>query len=327
MLSVVPLPAVPKRLFARLAGEGPGAFPTANPLRAMAAAAVKPPRRDPARFDRLLVCAIGAQRFGLPASEVLGIQPARGLVPLTHAPASARWLANFRGERLPAVDPRPAMGLPPHDPAAPATLVAVSAGPRRLAVLVDAALDLVERGQVPDLAPLDPLRLLEPDDAWRLEQALRAAGIVGGPSARSGSDLELIAFSLSGQRFAVDAALSRGAFRLDDLQPIPHAPPQFVGCTTLEGEAVPVIELRRVFGIPSTGLHDNAWLLALGKRRVEFGIMADDIDDLLRLRADALAPAGEVRPELRGLVRGRTPDGALALHGEALLQDPWLVLA
>jgi purine-binding chemotaxis protein CheW len=293
----------------------------------MAIPAARPPRRDPARFDRVLVCTIGGGRFGLPAGDLLGLLPARNLRPFPHGPAVAQALTTFRGEQLPVIDLRAQLGLPPRDPHAPAALAAIAAGPRHLAVLVDAAHDVVARSDAPNVALLDPLSLIEPDDAWRLEQALRTAGIASGPAAKSGTDLELVAFALSGERFAIDAALVRGSFRLEELRAIPHAPRQFAGCTTLEGEAVPVIELRRVFGIPSTGLHDNARLLALGKRRVEFGVMADEIADLLRLRADALRPAGTVRPEMRGLVRGRTPDGALALHGEALLHDPRLMLA
>jgi purine-binding chemotaxis protein CheW len=290
-------------------------------------AALAAPRRDGARFDRVLACRLGTRRVGVPAAETLGVQPAKRLTPLPHGPAAASMTTVFRQEAVPVVDLRLTLGMPPRAPDERSFLAVVQAGARRLALQVDAVDEVLDRAAAPDVETLDPTRALEPDDAWRLEQALRAVGLTTSVAQAAGGDLELVSFTLSGERFALDAGLSRGAFRMEDLRPIPHAPPHIVGCTLLEGDAVPVVELRRVFGIASTGLHDNGWLLALGKRRAEFGIMTDGVEPPLRLRAGALKPCGQVRPELRGLARGWTPDGALALHGDALLHDPRLVLA
>jgi chemotaxis signal transduction protein len=61
----------------------------------------------------LLLCRIGARRYGLAVESVERILPMAALIPLPQAANGVTGLLNVHGSILPVVDPRPRLGLPP----------------------------------------------------------------------------------------------------------------------------------------------------------------------------------------------------------------------
>lgn len=72
--------------------------------------------------------------------EVLPMLPIRQL---PGAPESVVGVCAVRGELVPVLDPRPRLGLPAWQPTADAHLLAVRAGGKRAAIVVDEAEDVV----------------------------------------------------------------------------------------------------------------------------------------------------------------------------------------
>lgn len=139
--------------------------------------------------------------------------------------------------------------------------------------------------------------------------------------------LELVIFTLTGERYALESRCVLQVVKLQDLVRMPGAPDHLLGLTNLRGEILPVFDLRALLGLSRARLDDLSRLLVLGDGEPELGILADAVLELERRRPDELLAAAEpiARADMPYL-RGVTADALVVLDGAALLHDPRLFL-
>lgn len=134
--------------------------------------------------------------------------------------------------------------------------------------------------------------------------------------------LEVMTFHLGDERLAIETRFVREVFRPSDMSPLPNGPAFLAGITNLRGEVLAIMDLRRFFGITSDRPPTQAPILVLGKQRVEFGVVADAIDEVQMLRIDeVLDPPGSMAGVSREYLTGVTEDALLVLDGAALMSD------
>ena len=96
-----------------------------------------------ARELQLLCVDVAGNRCALPVDAVVEIHPAVQLVPLLDAPEVVVGMVNRRGRALPVLDLRRRLGLPPRPLQAADRLVVLRLPDRDVAMVVDAAVDVV----------------------------------------------------------------------------------------------------------------------------------------------------------------------------------------
>ncbi|HJL32604.1 MAG TPA: chemotaxis protein CheW, partial [Polyangiaceae bacterium LLY-WYZ-15_(1-7)] len=69
---------------------------------------------------------------------------------------------------------------------------------------------------------------------------------------RSDRSKNLVGFQVGDVRYAVDILRVREIINPLPLVELPHAPPSVLGVADHRGEVVPVLDLRRRFGLPAT---------------------------------------------------------------------------
>lgn len=140
-----------------------------------------------------------------------------------------------------------------------------------------------------------------------------ATGAVRGPADDKGGvvapqDRAVLVFEVGARRFGLPAADLREIVRAVAIAPLPHAPAAVEGVINLRGEIVPVIDLRRMLGLPARGVvlsdhlviahWDSAPLALRVDRALEFRSDEAGADALharvVRL-ADGLVPVLELR--------------------------------
>lgn len=137
-----------------------------------------------------------------------------------------------------------------------------------------------------------------------------------------GEELGVVAFSVRQETFCIEASYVREVVRLRHLAAVPGAPPAVRGVTTYRGEILATLDIGMVLGRRSGGLADMLWLIVLGNDTPEFGLIADEVGDIARVRLDDLRPPSEdASPATRRLVRGIAADALIVLDGAALLAD------
>jgi purine-binding chemotaxis protein CheW len=144
---------------------------------------------------------------------------------------------------------------------------------------------------------------------------------------RPGELLDVAVFSLARERYAIETRILREIVRFVDFTPVPGAADFLVGVTNVRGEILPVVDLRRFFGLPDRGLTDQSRVLVLGHDRRDLGVLADETHEVVNLRADAIFPPSSVAPSSgRPYIRGFTAEAVVVLDGDKLLRDPRLVI-
>jgi purine-binding chemotaxis protein CheW len=154
-----------------------------------------------------------------------------------------------------------------------------------------------------------------------VERARRLALVAERPEAAFGA-LELLPFRLGREHYAIETRYAREVVRLTDFTSVPSAEDFLLGVANLRGEIVPVFDLMLFFGFASQGLSDRSRVIVVGAAEVEFGIIADTVQAVMHLPAEALVADAAFEGERGGeCVRGVTRDAMIVLDGAALLKD------
>lgn len=134
--------------------------------------------------------------------------------------------------------------------------------------------------------------------------------------------IEVVEFLLAHERYAVESSSVREVYPLENLTPLPCTPAFVLGIVNLRGEIVSVIDLRKFFDLPQTGLPDLNKVIVLESVDMVFGILADAI---LGVRRIALADIQPSLPTLTGIrekyLKGITPERTVVLDAGKLLAD------
>ena len=157
----------------------------------------------------------------------------------------------------------------------------------------------------------------------------RAEAFARAPAAGAGAaaDLEVVEFSLSGERYALPAAGVSEVLPFSNWTPLPCTPAFVVGLVNVRGRILAAIDLRGFFELPARGIVDHHHLLVVCHGPLELGILADLVTGLRRV------PLGDLQPALPTLtgrraeyLRGVTADHLAVLDVARILTDRRLVV-
>jgi len=168
----------------------------------------------------------------------------------------------------------------------------------------------------PSRSPEEVARILE-ERARILARPPRAA--------RNGESLDLLAFGVGRESYAVDIRSVVDVIRFVPPTPVPCTPPACLGLVNHKGRILPVLDLRPLFD-GAEGVAP-AWqqVVTIETASMFFGIAADSLAGGMRV-ADELAPAPAARKGAASLIRGLTAGTIAVLDLEALTRDPRVVV-
>jgi chemotaxis signal transduction protein/chemotaxis methyl-accepting protein methylase len=120
-----------------------------------------------------------------------------------------------------------------------------------------------------------------------------------GPEQAAG-EYRMIAFSLAGRDYGIDIMAVKEISREGRFTYVPNTAPFVLGVHNLRGEIIPVIDLRRMFGIPAALPEEGVEQSMLILRLPEFivGIVVDSIDGVRSAPRDAIQPPHPIFGEI-----------------------------
>jgi len=125
----------------------------------------------------------------------------------------------------------------------------------------------------------------------------------------------LLIFTLDQQRYALSLESVAKVVRAAAITPLPQAPEIVLGVLDLQGEVIPVINLRKRFRLPERRLrHDDHFLIARSSTRT-LALVVDLAEEVREERELAVKAPEEVVAGLE-LVQGvaSTEDGIVLIH-------------
>jgi purine-binding chemotaxis protein CheW len=164
---------------------------------------------------------------------------------------------------------------------------------------------------------------LSPDEQRRILRA-RAQALARKPSPPIDPRelLEIVEFEIAGERYGIEVNQIREVCALKELTPVPCSPDFVFGIISLRGEIHTVIDLKRFFDLPDSGLTELNQVLILASEEMRLGILADAI---LGVRAIRLAALESSLPNLSGVrasyLKGVTSERLAVLDAAKILSD------
>ena len=95
-------------------------------------------------------------------------------------------------------------------------------------------------------------------------------------------EMQMLTFSLDNVMYGVDVHQVREVKNFEGVTPVPYAPEYVRGVTNLRGEVIPVIDLRKRFGLVSNG-NDDSNIMIIVQDKHPIGIMVDSVMEVLTL--------------------------------------------
>jgi purine-binding chemotaxis protein CheW len=92
----------------------------------------------------------------------------------------------------------------------------------------------------------------------------------------------MLTFSLDNCVYGVNVSQVREVKNFEGVTPVPYAPDYVKGVTNLRGEVIPVIDLRKRFGI-ANGKNENTNIMIIVQDKHPVGIMVDSVMEVLTL--------------------------------------------
>ena len=101
---------------------------------------------------------------------------------------------------------------------------------------------------------------------------------------------QLVVFELANEHYGVDIAHVEGIIKMQAITAVPHAPYFVEGVTNLRGSVLPVIDLRKRFGLPTEETTKNSRIVVVAIDGLKVGMTVDAVSEVLRVPEEAIEP-------------------------------------
>jgi purine-binding chemotaxis protein CheW len=112
------------------------------------------------------------------------------------------------------------------------------------------------------------------------------------------SQRQLVTFQLGQEIYGIDIMDVREIVQMDEVRPIPNAPPSVEGIFNLRGEIIPVINLHKRFHIRKIEFEDDEELLTgtiiISINNTKLGMMVDKILRVLPIDVQSIQPPPQI---------------------------------
>ena len=125
--------------------------------------------------------------------------------------------------------------------------------------------------------------------------------------------LQLVGFHVGGEEFGIDILRVQEIIRAQELTRVPNSPAFMEGVMNLRGKIIPVIALRKRFGLEQVPPDKQNRIVVVEIQGTVLGFIVDAVSEVLRIPADTVEP-----PPRLGLVEREYVSGVGKL-GDRLL--------
>lgn len=102
--------------------------------------------------------------------------------------------------------------------------------------------------------------------------------------------LQLVTFKLGAEEFSVEILKVQEIIRLIELTRVPKAPSFIDGVINLRGNVIPVMDLRKRFGIEVTETTNDTRIIIVEIGEATVGFKVDAVNEVLRISTDTIEP-------------------------------------
>ena len=142
----------------------------------------------------------------------------------------------------------------------------------------------------------------------------RVTGRCSGPIPMN-QPYQLVVFTLDQQRYAVPLPAVERTVRMVEITPVPHTPDIVLGVINARGRVLPVVDIRRRFGLPAREPRPSDQLLIAHTSKRAVALAVDAVNEVITLSGQEVV-AGETILAHMGYISGavKHPNGLILIH-------------
>ena len=124
----------------------------------------------------------------------------------------------------------------------------------------------------------------------------------------TGTEEQVVVFDLAGESYGVDISQVQEIIRPPAITVVPRAAEYVEGVINLRGRVIPVVNLRRRFGLPDGGVSRSARIVVLQVGGNTVGAAVDAVSEVMRIHESQVEQPGatlatEETAHLRGIAK------------------------
>ncbi|MCL0033338.1 chemotaxis protein CheW [Thermodesulfovibrionales bacterium] len=102
--------------------------------------------------------------------------------------------------------------------------------------------------------------------------------------------LQLVTFTLDKEEYAVDILKVQEINRMTEITRVPNSPPQMEGVINLRGKVIPVVNLRKRFGLTPKDNDEHSRIMVMDIQGITIGFVMDSVSEVLRVPSSIVEP-------------------------------------
>ena len=128
-------------------------------------------------------------------------------------------------------------------------------------------------------------------------------------------DNQYVVFNLDDQRLALRLTGVDRVVQAVAVTPLPEAPETVAGVVNVQGQILPVVDIRRRFGLAERELDPEDQFIVARTSRRAMALWVDEVDEVIEPAQEDVVEAQEIVPGM-GHIEGvvRLPDGMILIH-------------
>jgi purine-binding chemotaxis protein CheW len=115
-----------------------------------------------------------------------------------------------------------------------------------------------------------------------------------GAGLASSGELQLVSFNIGTEEFGVDILKVQEINRMVEITRVPQAPHYVEGVINLRGKVIPIVDLRKRFGLELKKHDKNTRIVVVDIGGNIMGMIVDSVSEVLRLPASTIEPPPEI---------------------------------
>lgn len=116
--------------------------------------------------------------------------------------------------------------------------------------------------------------------------------------------IQLVSFHIDGEEFGLDILRVQEIIRIQPLTRVPNSPDFVDGVINLRGKVIPVIALRKRFGLPDQAHDKQTRIVVVEVNGNILGFIVDSVSEVLRVPAETVEPPPRLGKVEREYVSG-----------------------
>ncbi len=102
--------------------------------------------------------------------------------------------------------------------------------------------------------------------------------------------LQLVSFKLGDEEFGVDIMQVQEIIRMQNITSVPNAPDFVEGVINLRGRVIPIIDLRKRFGLEQKDHDKSTRIIVVKVDEITVGLVVDEVSEVLRIPKETVEP-------------------------------------